>query len=103
MNVSNRTIKSFAGLINSFNQQFARSRRLEKQTSDLYRIIQKTDERLRDYLHRFNKEKIVIQKCDIATAIEAFRQGLVRNSELYKELTKYPCSTFEDVQAKTLA
>jgi len=42
-------------------------------------------------------------KCDVATAIEAFRQGLVRSSELYKELTKYPCSTFEDVQAKTLA
>jgi len=99
VNIPNRSIKSFANLVNCFNQQFASSRRLEKQTSDLYKITQKTDERLRDYLHRFNKEKIAIPKCDIATAIEAFRQGLVRSSELYKELTKYPCSTFEDVQA----
>ncbi|KAK9697961.1 hypothetical protein RND81_08G073100 [Saponaria officinalis] len=36
-------------------------------------------------------------------AIQAYRLGLIRDSELYRELTKYPCSTFEDVQAKTLA
>ncbi|KAK9723640.1 hypothetical protein RND81_05G014900 [Saponaria officinalis] len=101
--IPNSTIKSFANLVNSFVQQFASSRKLQKQTSDLYRIVQRFNEPLRDYLQRFNQEKISILNCDIGTTIQAYRHGLVRDSELYRELTKYPCSTFEDVQAKTLA
>ncbi|KAK9750464.1 hypothetical protein RND81_02G199100 [Saponaria officinalis] len=101
--IPNGTIKSFANLVNSFVQQFVSSRKLQKQTSDLYRIVQRFNEPLRDYLQRFNQEKISIPNCDIGTAIQAYRQGLVRDSELYRELAKYPCSTFEDVQAKTLA
>ncbi|XP_074309203.1 uncharacterized protein LOC141643792 [Silene latifolia] len=61
------------------------------------------DESLRSFLARFNKEKVSIPRCDIGTAVEAFRQGLLPNSDLYVELTKYPCHSFEDVQAKTLA
>ncbi|XP_021727807.1 uncharacterized protein LOC110694911 [Chenopodium quinoa] len=60
-------------------------------------------ESLRDYLNRFNREKIGIHKYDSPTTIEAFRRGLLDHSELYKELTKYPCTTFEDVQAKAMA
>ncbi|XP_021770754.1 uncharacterized protein LOC110734941 [Chenopodium quinoa] len=51
----------------------------------------------------FNREKIGIHKCDAPTTIEAFRRGLLDHSELYKELTKYPCTTFEDVQDKAMA
>ncbi|CAH9056361.1 unnamed protein product [Cuscuta europaea] len=103
VNLPNEGIESFAELVDSFNHQFASSRILEKQTSDLYRIIQRRGESLRDYLHRFNKEKVSIPRCDIPTAVEAFRRGLSDDSELYRELTKYPCRTFEDVEAKTLA
>ncbi|XP_021769851.1 uncharacterized protein LOC110734100 [Chenopodium quinoa] len=52
---------------------------------------------------QFNREKIGIHKCDAPTTIEAFRRGLLDHRELYKELTKYPCTTFEDVQAKAMA
>ncbi|XP_056695218.1 uncharacterized protein [Spinacia oleracea] len=37
------------------------------------------------------------------TAIEAFKRGLVPNSELYRELTKYPCATFKEVRSRATA
>ncbi|XP_057249388.1 uncharacterized protein LOC104889318 [Beta vulgaris subsp. vulgaris] len=55
------------------------------------------------FLNWFNREKVSIPNCDARTAIEAFRRGLDEESDLYKELTKYPCPTFEDAQAKALA
>ncbi|XP_074306470.1 uncharacterized protein LOC141641717 [Silene latifolia] len=99
----NKSISSFADLVNAFNQQFASSRKPEKQTSDLYRIVQGFEESTRDYLNRFNKEKVSIPRCDIATAIQAFRRGLHQDSQLYKELTMHPCTTFEEVQSKAIA
>ena len=66
-------MKSFADLVNLFSQQFASSRGLEKRTADLYKIIQGPTESLRDYLGRFNKEKISIHNCDRITTVEAYR------------------------------
>ncbi|XP_074314745.1 uncharacterized protein LOC141649981 [Silene latifolia] len=103
VSLPNRSITCFADLVNAFHQQFASSRRTEKQTSDLYRIVQGPEEATRDFLNRFNREKVAIPRCDIATAIEAFRQGLRQESDLYKDLTKYPCTTFEEVQTKAIA
>lgn len=60
-------------------------------------------EPLRDYLTRFNREKVTITNCDILTEIEAFKRGLERDSPLYDELTKYPSKTMEDVQEKAMA
>ncbi|XP_074299332.1 uncharacterized protein LOC141630404 [Silene latifolia] len=94
---------NFADLVNAFNQQFASSRKPEKQTSDLYRIVQEFEESTRDYLNRFNKEKVSIPRCDITTAIQAFRRGLHQDSQLYKDLTMHPCTTFEEVQSKAIA
>ncbi|XP_021717331.1 uncharacterized protein LOC110685175 isoform X1 [Chenopodium quinoa] len=83
--------------------QFATGRKIEKQSSDLYIVVQSHGESLRDYLNRFNREKIGIHKCDAPTTIEAFRRGLLDHSEHYKEITKDPYTTFEDVQAKAMA
>ncbi|XP_074351988.1 uncharacterized protein LOC141691146 [Apium graveolens] len=83
--------------------QFVSSRRFEKTTSDLYKVYQKYREPLRDYLTRFNREKVTITNCDTPTAIEAFRRSLERESPLYEELTKYPCKSMDDVQAKAMA
>ncbi|XP_074297349.1 uncharacterized protein LOC141628061 [Silene latifolia] len=98
----NKSITSFADLVNVFNQQFASSRKPEKQTSDLYQIVQGFEEATRDYLNRFNKEKVAIPRCDITTSIEAFRRGLHQDSDLYKDLTKHPFTTFEEVQSKAI-
>ncbi|XP_056698199.1 uncharacterized protein [Spinacia oleracea] len=99
----NGCITSFAHLDNMFNQQFASSRCLEKQTSDLYRVAQRPDEPLKDYIARFIKEKVTVPECDVPTGIEAFRQGLYGETDLWTDLIKYPYKTFEDAQAKATA
>ncbi|XP_074298920.1 uncharacterized protein LOC141629898 [Silene latifolia] len=70
----------------------------EKLSSDLYRIVQRFEESTRDYLAIFNVEKISIPRCDPTTAVNAFRRGLHRDSDLYKDLTKHPRATFEEVK-----
>jgi hypothetical protein len=92
-----KTIGSFAELVNQFTRQFASSRKMEKQTSDLYYIVQKTGETIRSYFNRFNAEMINVRNCDIKTAIEAYKRGLDDTSGLYEDLTKYPPENFDDV------
>ncbi|XP_021857261.2 uncharacterized protein [Spinacia oleracea] len=103
MNITPGSIYCLSDLINAFYQQFANSRQLEKQTSDLYRLVQGPTESVRDYFNRFNCEKISIKICDVRTAIETFKRGLIPNSELYREITKYPCATFEEVRSRATA
>ncbi|XP_010684616.1 uncharacterized protein LOC104899178 [Beta vulgaris subsp. vulgaris] len=83
--------------------QFASSRVLEKHTGHLYRITPKTNEAVRQYLDRFNKEMISVKSLGVPTAIKAFRRGLTYKSRLYYELTRYPCSTLEEVRARAMA
>ncbi|XP_074301427.1 uncharacterized protein LOC141632815 [Silene latifolia] len=99
----NEAIGSFADLVNAFNQQFSSSRRTPKQPSDLYRIVQEIGESIKDYVTRFNAEKVSIRGCDVSTAINAFRQGLDKECSLYKELTMYPCKRFDEVQQRATA
>ncbi|XP_057774797.1 uncharacterized protein LOC130993776 [Salvia miltiorrhiza] len=96
-NLPNNSISSFAQLTDVFVQQYASSRKLEKISEDLYVIVQRHGEPLRDYIGRFNKEKVSITNCSEQTAVTAFRKGLLLGSDLYKTLTKYPCKTMEDV------
>ncbi|XP_074298413.1 uncharacterized protein LOC141629287 [Silene latifolia] len=85
-------------------QQYQELRDLMYRIPGVARPLEKgPEEATRDFLNRFNKEKVAIPRCDIATAIEAFRQGLRQDSDLYKDLTKYPCTTFEEVQTKAIA
>ena len=79
VNLPNDSIETFADLVDAFNLQFAISRVFEKTTSDLYKITQRHREPLRDYLTRFNREKVTITNCDVPTAIEAFMRGLERD------------------------
>ncbi|KAK0575845.1 hypothetical protein LWI29_008097 [Acer saccharum] len=102
-NLPNNSIDSFAQLTDTFVEQFASSCKLEKQSDDLYTIIQWPGENLRAYVGRFNREKVQIPHCNQATAIYAFRKGFRFDSNLYKELTKYPCRSMEDVLAKAWA
>jgi Retrotransposon gag protein len=103
INLKPKSIGSFAELVNQFTRQFASSRKMEKQTSDLYYIVQKPGETIREYFNRFNAAMIEVKDCDIKTAIEAYKRGLEDSSGLYTELTKYPPENFDDVRARTLA
>ncbi|XP_074363187.1 uncharacterized protein LOC141703626 [Apium graveolens] len=98
----NGSIGTFVNLVDAFNTQYANSRVFEKTTSDLYKITQRYREPLRDYLTRFNREKVTIINYDAQKAIKAFRRGLERDSPLDDELMKYLCGTMDDVQAKAM-
>src|SRR5437667_7902911 len=82
----NNSISSFAQLTDTFMGQYSTSRKLEKQSDDLYRVKQRRSEPLRDFATRFNTEKVSIPSCSLDTAISAFRKGLHYDSDLYKEL-----------------
>ncbi|KAJ9544839.1 hypothetical protein OSB04_024546 [Centaurea solstitialis] len=91
-----KSIGSFAKLVNQFTRQFASSRKMEKQTSDVYYVVQKPGETIRDYFNRFNAAMIEVKNCDVKTAIKAYKRGLEDSSGLYLELTKYPPENFDD-------
>ncbi|KAJ9557255.1 hypothetical protein OSB04_011869 [Centaurea solstitialis] len=74
INLKPKSIGSFAELVNQFTRQFASSRKMEKQTSDLYYVIQKPGETIRDYFNRFNAAMIEVKNCDVKTAIEAYKR-----------------------------
>ncbi|KAJ9560378.1 hypothetical protein OSB04_005538 [Centaurea solstitialis] len=96
INLKPKSIASWSELVNQFTRQFASSRKMEKQTSDLYYVVQKTGETIREYFNRFNAEMIEVKNCDVRTAIEAYKRGLDTSSELYTDLTKYPPENFDD-------
>ena len=53
------------------------------------------------WLHRcYNREMVSIPFCNEETDVDAFRKGLFPNRELYKLLTKFNCTTMEDVLAQ---
>ncbi|XP_074299709.1 uncharacterized protein LOC141630861 [Silene latifolia] len=103
VSLPNKSISPFVDLVNAFNQQFASSRRILKQPSDLHRIVQEIGESIKDYVTIFNRKKVAIRGCDTSTAINAFRQGLDKDSDLYKKLTMHPCERFEEVQQRATA
>ncbi|KAF3498638.1 hypothetical protein DY000_02053501 [Brassica cretica] len=103
INLPTRSISSFASLSDKFVEQFASSRSLEKTSDGLYEILKHRVEPLRDYIVRFNQEKVAVPECSIPTAISSFKRGLLPNGGLYKELTMYPCKTMEDVLSRAWA
>ncbi|XP_031247962.1 uncharacterized protein LOC116105691 [Pistacia vera] len=88
--------------MDTFMEQFTSSKKLEKLSSNLYRIRQHQNEPLREYVECFNHEKVSIPYCNQETTVNAFKKGLLPNSELYKELTKFNYTTMEDKLARVL-
>ncbi|XP_056843220.1 uncharacterized protein LOC130495746 [Raphanus sativus] len=103
INLPTKSIRSFAALSDKFVEQFASSRNLEKNSDDLYEVLQHRNEPRRSYIARFNQEKVAIPECNADTAISAFKRGLFPEGDLYKELTKYKCKTMEDVLSRAWA
>ncbi|KAK0602487.1 hypothetical protein LWI29_033942 [Acer saccharum] len=110
-NLPNNSIDSFAQLTDTFVEQFASSRKLEKLSDDLYTITQRTGENLRAYVGRFNREKVQIPHCNQATAIYAFRKGLSnyyggrRNERIDRKSNDrrsepYPTSDIRNIQSR---
>ncbi|XP_038697992.1 uncharacterized protein LOC119995551 [Tripterygium wilfordii] len=100
LNLPEGQIASFAQLADAFVEQFTSSRKIIPTSDDLYRLRQKQGESLRSFLTRFNKEKLEIPGCLDEIAINAFRMTLLPGSKLYGKLTRYPCKSFQEVQAR---
>ena len=85
--------------MDNFVGQFTSKKKLEKLSRDLYRVQQHRSEPLRDYVGWFNREKVTIPFCHQETTIDAFQKGLLPDGELYKELTKFNCTSIDDALA----
>ena len=55
---------------------------------------------MRNYVTRFNKERISIPDLHQPTEVEVFRNGLLADNKLYKNLTKFKCYTMDQVLAR---
>ena len=86
-NLPNNTICCFAQLTDIFVEQYASSRKHERDSQYLNTIKQGSQETLREYIARFNKEKVSFTNLNSETVINAFRNGLHYGSDLFKELT----------------
>ena len=100
INLPYKSIESYQQLADKFVEHFASSCKLEKTTDDLNAIQQWRGESLRSYVSRFNKERITIPDLHQPTAVEAFRNGLLCESGLYKKLTKFRCYTMDQAMAR---
>ena len=98
-NLPNNFISSFLQLIDTFIEQFASSTKLKKLSGDLYRVEQCRSEPLCDYVGQFNREKVAIPFCHQEIATNAFQKGLLPDGKLYKELSKFYCTSMEDAIA----
>ena len=67
---------------------------------DLYEILQHRAEPIRTYIARFNHEEVAIPECNAATAISAFKRGMIPDGYLYKELTKYQCKSMKNILSR---
>ncbi|XP_013694190.1 uncharacterized protein LOC106398142 [Brassica napus] len=90
INFPTRFISSFTGLSDKFVQQFASSRSLEKTSDGLYEILKHRVEPLRDYIARFNQEKVAVPECIIPTAISAFKRGLLPDGGAIQRVDHVP-------------
>nr|XP_043619741.1 uncharacterized protein LOC122591543 [Erigeron canadensis] len=94
------SINSFADLTNLFYSQFSCSRTFEKLIDDLYKIIQKPHESLRDFMTRFTKESLNIPKLDMLTAIQALQRGFHKGSKFQEDLIMTPCRNLDEAKVR---
>ncbi|XP_052621755.1 uncharacterized protein LOC111911050 [Lactuca sativa] len=78
------------------------SNTFEKITSDLYRVVQDPKESLRSFVNMFGREALSIPNVDMATAVEAFKMGLKKESPFYEDLVTTPCKRMDEVRSRAL-
>ncbi|KAI3695247.1 hypothetical protein L1987_78239 [Smallanthus sonchifolius] len=105
---SSHRISRFAPLIcdakipKRFQTPNIKLRKFERITSDLYRITQNPRKSLRDYVSKFGRESLDIPNLDVATAVQAFKMGLKKDSQFYEDLVMNPCRNLDEVKNRAL-
>ncbi|XP_070032717.1 uncharacterized protein [Nicotiana tomentosiformis] len=101
-NLPPNSIDSFAMLSDSFMKAHARVIKVETRKSDLFKVKQKDNEMLREFVSRFQMEWIDLPLVADDWVVQAFTQGLsIRSSlashKLKQNLVKYPAVSWADV------
>ncbi|XP_070040173.1 uncharacterized protein [Nicotiana tomentosiformis] len=100
-NLPPNSINSFAMLADSFIQAHAGAIKLKTRKSDLFKLKQKDNEMLREFVSRFQMEQMDQLPVTDDWAVQAFTQGLnIRSSlaaqQLKQNLVEYPIVTWDD-------
>src|SRR4051812_21481297 len=95
------SITSFRNLASLFSNQFAAGKKRNRDSTCLLSVTQKPNENLRDYIQRFNNERLDVEGCTDDVAKVAFMAGLdkERNQELMRTYLLHPPSNFDTTMA----
>lgn len=92
-----RSIDSFSQMVQLFSHQLFTSIKHQKQTKDLFSIVQHKGKSIRSYMKRFNEVKIKMLHCDESVVAIVFYKGLLPKSKLYHSLVKFRPKTMAEV------
>ncbi|XP_019261851.1 PREDICTED: uncharacterized protein LOC109239724 [Nicotiana attenuata] len=100
------SIDSFAILTNDFVKAHAEAIKVETRKSDLFKVKQRDNEMLREFVSRFQMEQIDLPPIAYDWHVQAFTQGLnprssLASQELKQNLVEYPAVTWADVHNRT--
>src|SRR3954469_15940420 len=100
-NLPRGSIVSFRNLAILFCNQFAAGKKRKRDATCLLSVTQRNNERLRDYIQRFNNERLDVEGCTDDVAKVAFMAGLdkERNQELMRTYLLHPPPNFDATMA----
>nr|XP_009795921.1 PREDICTED: uncharacterized protein LOC104242547 [Nicotiana sylvestris] len=101
-NLPPNSIDSFAILADSFIKTHPGAIKVETKKSDLFKVRQKDDEMLREFVSWFQIERMDLPPVADDWAVQVFTQGLnvrslMASQQLKRNLIKYPAVTWADV------
>ncbi|XP_070029209.1 uncharacterized protein [Nicotiana sylvestris] len=101
-NLPPNSIDSFAMLVDSFVKAHAGAIKVATRKPDLFKVRQKDNEILREFVSRFHIERMDLPPITNDWAFQAFTQGLnergsVSSHQLKQNLIEYPAVTWADM------
>ncbi|XP_070055301.1 uncharacterized protein [Nicotiana tomentosiformis] len=104
-NLLPNSIDSFAMLVDSFVKAHAGTIKVETRKLDFFKVRQKDNEMLREFVSRFQMERMDLPPVADDWAVQAFTQGLnvrslVALQQLKQNLIEYPDVTWADVHSR---
>ncbi|XP_070049438.1 uncharacterized protein [Nicotiana tomentosiformis] len=101
-NLPPNSIDSFAMLADSFIKAHVGAIKVATRISDLFKVKQKDNEMLREFVSRFQMERMELPPVTDDWAVQAFTQGLnerssIASRQLKQNLIEYPAVTCVDV------
>ncbi|XP_070010157.1 uncharacterized protein [Nicotiana sylvestris] len=102
-NLASNSIDSFAMLVNAFMKAHVGAIKVTTRKSDVFKIQQRDDKILREFVSRFQMERMELPPLSNDLAVQAFMQGLnerssIASQQLKWNLIEYLAVTWSDVE-----